>query len=83
MLFLKSFARSNAKGLSIKVFLEVTITSLTLRAWIVFKNFEKLQPILMYWFATQEQTSTSRRQKGDLFYPKFSREFNCTFSFTF
>ena len=35
-----------------------------------------MQPISRYWFATQQQTSTSRQQKFDLFYPKFSSEFN-------
>ena len=35
-----------------------------------------MQPILIYWFAAQQQTSTSRRQKFDLFYPKFSSKFN-------
>ena len=29
----------------------------------------------MYWFAAQQQTITSRRQKFDLFYPKFSAKF--------
>ena len=31
---------------------------------------------MLYWFAAQQQTSTSRPQKLDLFYPKFSAEFN-------
>ena len=35
-----------------------------------------LLAILLYWFAAQQQTSTSRRQKFDLFDPKFSSEFN-------
>ena len=41
-----------------------------------FKIFEKLQPISLYWFAAQQQTSTSRQQKFDLFYPTFNPEFN-------
>ena len=41
-----------------------------------FKIFEKTQVILRFWFAAQQQISTSRRQKFDLFYPKFSEEFN-------
>ena len=35
-----------------------------------------MQAISLYWFAAQQQTSTSRRQKNDLFDPKFSAEFN-------
>ena len=31
---------------------------------------------MLYWFAAQQQTSRSRRQKFDLFYLKFSAEFN-------
>ena len=30
----------------------------------------------LYWFAVQQQTNTSRRQKFDLLYPKFSAQFN-------
>ena len=63
-----SFSLFNGKRLSIKVFLEVTLVSLTLRARTVFSNFN--------WFALQQQFSTSRRQKFDLFYPKLSVEFN-------
>ena len=63
-----SFSLFNGKRLSIKVFLEVTLVSLTLRARTVFSNF--------YWFAVQQQFSTSRRQTFDLFYPKFSVELN-------
>ena len=50
--------------------------SLTLRVRTVFKIFEKTQPISLYWFAAQQQTSTSRRQKFDLFYSKLVSEFN-------
>ena len=35
-----------------------------------------MQAILQYWFAAQQQASTFRRQKFDLFYLKFSAEFN-------
>ena len=41
-----------------------------------FKIFEKTQGISLYWFAAQQQTSTYRRQKFDLFYQEFSAEFN-------
>ena len=41
-----------------------------------FKSFEKWQPIFLHWFVAQQQTSTSRRQKFDLFYTEFSPEFN-------
>ena len=50
--------------------------SLTLRAHTVFKNFEKRQAILLYWFAAQQQTSTLGWQKFAFFYAKFSAEFN-------
>ena len=30
----------------------------------------------LYWFAAQQQTSTFRRQKVHLVYPKFGAEFN-------
>ena len=30
----------------------------------------------MYWFAAQQQNSTSKRQKFYFFYPKFSSEFS-------
>ena len=58
-----------------KAFLEVILISLTLRARTVFKIFEKSQPISLFWFAAQQQTTASRRQKFDLFYPEFSSEF--------
>ena len=35
-----------------------------------------MQAILMYWFAAQQQTSKFRLQKFELFYLKFSSEFN-------
>ena len=38
------------------------------------KIFERREPILLYWFAAQQQTNRSREQKVDLFYPKFSPE---------
>ena len=41
-----------------------------------FKIFEKMQAILLYWFAAQQQTSTLRRQKIGFFYMKFSAAFN-------
>ena len=47
--------------------------SLTLRVHTV---FEKTQATSMRWFAEQQQTSTSRRQKCDLLFPIFSAEFN-------
>ena len=35
-----------------------------------------MQPILLYWFAAQQQTSTLKLQKFGLFYVKFIAEFN-------
>ena len=49
---------------------------LNLRVALFFKTFEKTQAILLYWFAVQQQTSTSRGQKFGLFYLKFSAKFN-------
>ena len=40
-----------------------------------------MQGILLYWFGTQEQTSTLRRQKIGLFDAKFSAGFNELLSF--
>ena len=47
-----------------------------------FEIFEKIQVILLNWFAVQQQTSTSRHQKFRWFYSKFcveSSEFFCRF----
>ena len=43
-----------------------------------FKIFEKMQAISLYWFATQQQTSTFRWEKScfTLFYLKLSAELN-------
>ena len=38
--------------------------------------FEKTQAISLYWFAAEQHTSKSSRQKFNLFYLKFSAEFN-------
>ena len=38
--------------------------------------FEKTQATSLRWFAEQQQTSSSRRQKCDILFPKFSAEFN-------
>ena len=35
-----------------------------------------MPPILLYWFAAQQQTSTLRLQKYGFFYVKFSTEYN-------
>ena len=35
-----------------------------------------MQSISLYWFSAQQQTITSRTPKIDLFYQKFSPEFN-------
>ena len=35
-----------------------------------------MQPTSLYWFAAQKQTSTSRQKKFELFYQKFSSQFN-------
>ena len=35
-----------------------------------------MQTISLYWFLAQQQTSTLRRQKIDLFYVKLNAEFN-------
>ena len=45
------------------------------KARIVFKNFEKIQAVSLYWFAPQ-QTSTVKTAKNGLFYVKFNVEFN-------
>ena len=37
-----------------------------------FKTFEETQAISLYWLAAQEQFATSRLQKFEFFYPKFS-----------
>ena len=52
------------------------VSLLTLKARTVLQNFEKIQAILLYWFAAQQQTSTLRRQKIGLLYVKFHAEFN-------
>ena len=70
--FFNSFFLSKVERLSIKAFLKVTLILLTLRAHPFSKNFEKTQPTLLYWFPAQQQTTTSRRQKFDLFSSKFS-----------
>ena len=62
--------------MTIKAFLKVSLLSLSLGACTVFKTFEKMQAILLYWFAAQQQTSTLRRQKISLFDAKFSADFN-------
>ena len=49
---------------------------MTLRARTVFEVFGKAQPVFLYWFTAQEQTSISRWKKSDFSYPKFSSEFN-------
>ena len=50
-----------------------TFYQLTLSApTVFFLIFEKTQANLLYWFATQHQVDTSRRQNFDLFYQKFS-----------
>ena len=45
---------------------------LTLTAHTVLKLLKKMQTILLYLFAAQQQISTFRRQKIGLFYLKFS-----------
>ena len=73
-----SFLLSNGKRLSIKVFLEVTFISLTLREGTVFFNFlkKRSQFACTAFLATQQQTITTRLQKFDSFYPNFSSKFN-------
>ena len=46
------------------------------RTLFLFLIFEKTQVISLYWFAAHHQTITSRWQKLDSIYPKFSAEFN-------
>ena len=42
----------------------------------IFKLILKTQLISVYWFAGQQQTSTRRTQKIDLYYQRFIPEFN-------
>ena len=41
-----------------------------------FKIFEKTQLVSLNWLTAQQQTSTSRHEKFDLFYPKLSSQFS-------
>ena len=75
MSFFYFFLLSVAKALTVKAFLEVTLVSLTLRVR-TFNIFEKAEAISLYWFAAQQQTSTSRPEKFDLSYAKNSPRFN-------
>ena len=59
-----------------KVYLEVSLVSLTLRASTVLNIFETMLAISLYWFAAQQQTSTLTTQKCGFFYAKFSAELN-------
>ena len=40
------------------------------------KIYEETQTLWLYWFAAQQQTSRSRRQRFSLFYQKLSVKFN-------
>ena len=76
MSFCQSFSLPNGKRWTIKAFLEVSLASLTLEHELFFKAFEKKQVILLYWLAVQQQTSTFRWQKCDLFCLEFKAELN-------
>ena len=69
------FSTFSSKTLKMKAFLEVSLISLNLTARTFLKFFEKMQAILLYWFATR-QSSTLTRQKFGFLYAKFSAEFN-------
>ena len=74
--FSDSLSLSNSKRLPIKTFFEETLVSLTLEWALSLNIFGKTQPILLYWFAAQQQTSTSIRQKCGFFQPKCYLVFN-------
>ena len=60
-------------------FLEVSLVSLILRRYTVFKNIRKTQVTLLYWFSVQQQTSALRELLSALsgFFPdKFGTKFN-------
>ena len=62
------FSHPNAKRPKTKAFLEVSLVSLTLRARTVFQNCWK--------YEGNFTVLVPRRQKFDLFYPKFGAELN-------
>ena len=76
LVIFRFFSLSSANILTVKVFLEVTLVSLSLRVRTVFPNFGKTEAILLYWFAAQQQTSTPRSQKFDFIYAKLSAKLN-------
>ena len=43
---------------------------------LLLKIFKKVAVILLFWFATHQQTSTFRRQRNGFFYTKFNAKFN-------
>ena len=57
-------------------FLEVSLVSLILRRYTVFKNIRKTQVTLLYWFSVQQQTSALIEQKSGFFSEKFGIQFN-------
>ena len=54
----------------------ITLFTLVLRSHCVSKFLKKMQVILLYWFAIQQQTSTFSWEKFSLLYLKFIAEFN-------
>ena len=73
-IFLNRFCPVEKRGVT----LQCLYRDLTFNPWSAqfFKIFEITKAILLHWFAKQQQTSTSRRQQFDLFYPKVNVEFN-------
>ena len=68
----------NQKKSTIKPFPKVSQVLITLRAPTVLK----MQALLLYWFAMQQQTRNIRRQNLDFFYSKLSADFKeVSFSF--
>ena len=62
--------------MTMKVFLKVTLVSLTRRVSTIFYNFRKTQAISLFWFHVQHKTCTSKHEKLGLFYLTFSSKFN-------
>ena len=58
------------------MFLQVTLTSLTLRKCTFLKKFSKNAANLPYWCFVQQETTTYRLQKLELLYSKFNLDIN-------
>ena len=74
--FFHSFLLCNAKILSIKTLLEVTLISLSLREGLLFKISENPEQISLYCSAAEQKTSTSKLQNVDFPYLKLRPAIN-------